>query len=242
MTWSTRELADLTGTTVNTIRHYHHVGLLEEPERRDNGYKQYRVRHLISLVRTRRLVEIGIPLAQIAEIDVTCSDALRELDEELRAGIDRLVRVRDEVAAIAREHAPLDTPRGFEAVASGLSGPDRSFLQIYASLAARDALPDLLPMISKESAPLRKAFDALPDDADQGARQRIADWITESDANWRAVDGSGAVGGALTEARRELYNPAQHEVIARASTSQRARRLSCRQFEIAEEFLVPTGT
>ena len=41
MAWSTRELAGLAGTTVNTIRHYHRLGLLDEPERRYNGYKQY---------------------------------------------------------------------------------------------------------------------------------------------------------------------------------------------------------
>ncbi|MFD6400130.1 MerR family transcriptional regulator [Nocardia sp. NPDC060249] len=233
MAWSTRELAELTGTTVNTIRHYHRVGLLEEPDRRYNGYKQYRVRHLISLARTRRLVELGIPLARITDIDVTCPDASRELDAELRAAIEHLMRVRDDVAAVAREHAPLDTPRGFEAVARGLSAPDRAFLQVYARLAARDVLPDLLPMISAESAPLRLAFGVLPGNANEVARQRIADRIAASDANWRAVDGSEAVGHALAEARRELYNPAQQEVIARA-TSLRARQLSRCQFEIDE--------
>ncbi|WP_433560110.1 MerR family DNA-binding transcriptional regulator [Pseudonocardia xinjiangensis] len=28
MAWSTRELADLAGTTVRAVRHYHDVGLL----------------------------------------------------------------------------------------------------------------------------------------------------------------------------------------------------------------------
>ncbi|MGW3892293.1 MerR family DNA-binding transcriptional regulator [Micromonospora chokoriensis] len=32
------ELAELAGTTVNAIRHYHRVGLLEELTRRYNGY------------------------------------------------------------------------------------------------------------------------------------------------------------------------------------------------------------
>jgi hypothetical protein len=42
--WSTSELAKLAGTTVNTIRHYHRSGVLEEPDRRRNGYKQYECR------------------------------------------------------------------------------------------------------------------------------------------------------------------------------------------------------
>lgn len=66
MPWSTRQLAELADTTVNTLRHYHRLGLLDEPERRYNGYKQYEVRHLVSLLRIRRLAELGVPLSQIA--------------------------------------------------------------------------------------------------------------------------------------------------------------------------------
>jgi hypothetical protein len=31
MAWSTRELAELAGTTLRAVRHYHEVGLLAEP-------------------------------------------------------------------------------------------------------------------------------------------------------------------------------------------------------------------
>ena len=68
MAWSTRELANLVGTTVNTIRHYHRLGLLDVPEREYNGYKQYEVRHLVRLLRIRRLVSLGVPLSQIGEV------------------------------------------------------------------------------------------------------------------------------------------------------------------------------
>src|ERR687892_734354 len=47
MAWSTREIAELAGTSLRAVRHYHEVGLLEEPARRANGYKQYGVAHLI---------------------------------------------------------------------------------------------------------------------------------------------------------------------------------------------------
>ncbi|WP_328818295.1 helix-turn-helix domain-containing protein [Nonomuraea cypriaca] len=88
MAWSTRELAELAGTTVNTIRHYHRLGLLDEPERRYNGYKQYGVQDLVRLLRLRRLVELGMPLAQIGEVGAggdSTPDALRQLDTELAA-------------------------------------------------------------------------------------------------------------------------------------------------------------
>ena len=35
------ELANLVGVTVRTVRHYHRLGLLPEPERRGNGYRSY---------------------------------------------------------------------------------------------------------------------------------------------------------------------------------------------------------
>lgn len=219
MTWSTRELADLAGTTINTVRHYHSLGLLEEPDRRYNGYKQYRVRHLVSLIRMRRLVELGVPLAQITELDAAAPEALRELDHELRAGIDRLTRVRADVAALARAKAPLDTPRGFEPLTAELSFADRSLIQICARLRDRDALARLAEMIDRESDATRRAFDALGDDTAEEAQDLLAAQIAASRTNWRAVTAAGALGRALADARRELYNPAQRRVIARASAS-----------------------
>jgi DNA-binding transcriptional MerR regulator len=38
--WSTRQVAELAGTTVKAVRHYHKVGLLNEPERGANGLSQ----------------------------------------------------------------------------------------------------------------------------------------------------------------------------------------------------------
>ena len=67
MAWSTREIAELAGTTVNTVRHYHQVGLLEQPDRMSNGYKQYQVRHLVRLLKIRRLRDLDVPLDQIDE-------------------------------------------------------------------------------------------------------------------------------------------------------------------------------
>ncbi|MBB4789625.1 MerR family transcriptional regulator [Streptomyces nodosus] len=47
MGWSTREVAQLAGTTLRAVRHYHEVGLLDLPERQPNGYKKYRTEHLV---------------------------------------------------------------------------------------------------------------------------------------------------------------------------------------------------
>ncbi|MBL7260850.1 MerR family DNA-binding transcriptional regulator [Paractinoplanes lichenicola] len=39
--WSTRELAEIAGTTQKAIRYYHRVGLLTEPDRTTGGYRKY---------------------------------------------------------------------------------------------------------------------------------------------------------------------------------------------------------
>lgn len=60
------ELAELATTTPRAIRHYHHLGLLPEPERDESGYRRYGPQHLIRLVRIRRLRGVGMPLEQVA--------------------------------------------------------------------------------------------------------------------------------------------------------------------------------
>ncbi|UEJ81524.1 MerR family transcriptional regulator [Brachybacterium halotolerans subsp. kimchii] len=194
MPWSTRQLADLAGTTVNTVRHYHQAGLLPEPERRSNGYKQYTVPHLVRLLRIRRLVDLGVPLARIDSIDDPAQDAggtsgdgevgddgessvsttLRELDEELQSRISQLEEARTQIAALLAGGAPAHTPPGFESVSAGMSEADRSLIQIYAELYRPEALADVRSMVEASDETSRR-FDELPSDADEASRQRLAE-------------------------------------------------------------------
>lgn len=36
-----KDVARLSGVTVRALRHYHQMGILPEPPRRDNGYREY---------------------------------------------------------------------------------------------------------------------------------------------------------------------------------------------------------
>lgn len=102
MPWSTRELAELAQTTVNTIRHYHHLGILDEPERDTHGHKRYNLRHLRRLLMVRRLVALGVPLAKIGDDGMDgqgIREELRRLDAELVASIQRLQSIRLDIAA-----------------------------------------------------------------------------------------------------------------------------------------------
>lgn len=75
------ELAGAVGVTTRTVRHYHHLGLLPEPERLSNGYRNYTLRHAVVLARIRRLTELGLGLAEVR--DVLADEAGRDLVEVL---------------------------------------------------------------------------------------------------------------------------------------------------------------
>ncbi len=233
MAWSTRELAELAGTTVNTIRHYHRLGLLGEPERRYNGYKQYGVPDLVRLLRIRRLADLGVPLSQIGEVGEggeSASQTLRELDAELAASIERLQQARADIATILRAEAPADAPAGFVSVAAHLSDSDSSMVHIYGQLYDEEAMNDLRRMveIDADAQALGKEVDSLSADADETSRQRLAErlaptlaqnlvdypWLMDPAAHLSKSE--RVTKQTFFEAVAELYNPAQLDVFARA--------------------------
>ncbi|MBL0885262.1 helix-turn-helix domain-containing protein [Myceligenerans indicum] len=232
MPWSTRELAELAGTTVNTVRHYHRVGLLDEPERRSNGYKQYGVGHLVSLLRIRRLVDLGVPLSGIGDVNAGSDhtpDALRDLDAELQVSIERLTKAREEIAAILRERSPAHAPTGFASVASRLSGADSSMIHIYTQLYDQEALADVRKMAEADSGGLSAEIDELPADADEQTRRDLAERLVSTlrqkliDYPWLADPAAHLSKSRLVtaqtfaQAMADLYNPAQLDVLVRAS-------------------------
>ncbi|MFJ2745969.1 MerR family transcriptional regulator [Streptomyces sp. NPDC087440] len=94
------EVAALVGVTPRAVRHYHHVGLLPEPVRRPNGYREYGLRDAVVLARIRRLTELGLGLDEVR--DVVRDDAGRELVEVL-GELD---------ADLARQEAQIRARRG----------------------------------------------------------------------------------------------------------------------------------
>lgn len=232
MAWSTRELAELTGTTVNTVRHYHRLGLLPEPERRVNNYKQYGVPELVQLLRIRRLVDIGVPLAQISTMSEgaeSTPEALQAVDQQLAERIAQLEQARADIAAIMASNARPDGPRGFEAVGSRLSEADSSILHIYTQLYDEDALADLRAMVEADADTVDAAYNALAPDADEESRaplvealgvvlaQHLVDYPWLHDPAAHLQKGAPVMQATFVEAIVELYNPAQIDVMARAS-------------------------
>jgi DNA-binding transcriptional MerR regulator len=229
--WSTRQVAELAGTTVKAVRYYHRIGLLDVPERTANGYKQYEVPHLVRLLQIKRLSDLGVPLSDVAAMeraDEAPDEAIRVLDAELEATVDRLNRVRAELAVILRHRAPAYVPPAFAPVSRDLSDRQRSLLMVYSSVLSEEALEEFRARIS-EGDETEDEFEALPPDADDAAVERLAArmWPVVlrarensphlADMAAAAPQDTKRAERTMAEAIVQLYNPAQLRVLKRLS-------------------------
>jgi len=99
------QLAAYAGVTVRTVRHYHQIGLLPEPERDTSGYRRYGATTVVSLIKIRTLADAGVPLSQIARMlkadAPTFATAVQHIDARLRDEIQRLETSRTQIAQLA---------------------------------------------------------------------------------------------------------------------------------------------
>ncbi|MFJ9036114.1 MerR family transcriptional regulator [Streptomyces sp. NPDC102406] len=193
------ELAATVGVTPRAIRHYHHLGLLPEPERLGNGYRAYGLRHAVELARIRRLTELGLGLGEVR--DVLADDAGRELAEvlaELDADLarqeaairERRARLRELLARAERgllpaegtvspELADLLAQSGGLGAESPMAAKDREMLALIDTTAPPEAraqlMAALLPTVTEPGAldaarDVYARFDALADAAPDDPR------------------------------------------------------------------------
>ncbi|WP_440072170.1 helix-turn-helix domain-containing protein [Streptosporangium sp. OZ121] len=232
MTWSTREIAELSGSTVKTVRYYHEIGLLDEPDREPNGYKRYEVRHLTRLLQIKRLTGLGVPLAQVAAMGTDPdgrASVFRTIDAELEATVERLQKIRQELAMLSRPGASPDVPAGFGGVAEHLRDNDRALIMIYAQLFSDESMDAVRQTLEARPNPaLDEEFRDLPEDADEATRQALAERIApfvagsatdhsvtlepKASTSRQAEAARSAVGHAI----QALYNRAQVDVLRRA--------------------------
>ncbi len=115
------ELADRTGLSIRTVRHYDDVGLLHPTGRTEGGFRLYSDDDLHRLLVIRRMKPLGYSLEQMAELlgildgletaDGIERDRLQaQLDayvvdtEERRAKLTRNLEWADEFLGILRRH------------------------------------------------------------------------------------------------------------------------------------------
>lgn len=112
------ELAQLVGVSTKTVRHYHKVGLLLEPERTDSGYRLYTHEYVQRLRLIRQMREIGLSLPQIrfaldksddeTGLQETLQDLLEGIEEQIHELSERRNRILQLLIQPALRHEDLN--------------------------------------------------------------------------------------------------------------------------------------
>ncbi|HWR86083.1 MAG TPA: MerR family transcriptional regulator [Rhodoglobus sp.] len=230
------ELARLAGVTVRALRHYHQVGVLDEPPRSANGYRRYDVHHLIRVLRIKRLGELGIALERMPALLAAPDDgaeALDSLDAELAAQIERLTRQRQTIARLRAEGSAPDLPPDLARFLTDdygsptLARIDREITVLLAHLAAPEAVERLAgvyaALYEQQAMPALQQFGARFEALDAEAGQAEIDALVDDFVRIllplipHLVDEDGpdlsAAAHLIDEYQRGMLNPAQQRAL-----------------------------
>lgn len=194
------ELARLAGVTVRSLRHWHQIGVLPEPARSSNGYRDYDAVDLVRVLRIRRLASLGMPLERMGSVldrGDSSGGLLDDLDAEISAQIARLTRQRELIARMRDAGASPDVPPELAPVvsafvAAGLSPEmarfDRDQAVLLAHLAGEEGMPQLVrvyehlavPARARAAADLMNRFGAIDDATDAAVVEGIVDELVDA--------------------------------------------------------------
>lgn len=237
------ELAALAGVTVRALRHYHQLGILDEPVRSANGYRTYTVHHLVRVLRIKRLSSLGFPLHGLAPLldddPADGAEMLDRLDAETAAEIDRLVARRDMIAQLKRWNAAPDLPDALAPYAavfaasvanSTLGRFDREQAILISHLAGAEGAEAVSAVYARFSEPdaleasiaLTRRLESLEADAAESEITALVDDVVTAFAplveelrdDAAEPDLAQAV-SLVTEYANDVLNPAQQRVIER---------------------------
>lgn len=224
-----KELAEITGTTVRAIRHYLQLGLLEEPPRDSNGYRRFNVAYVVQVLRIKLLAESGASLKHISQIigsegviteaDIDAIDAeLAQKEEQLRAQRRALKTLKDSNLVESRlsKTAQFDADVGLM-IAGSNELPDQTKLEIQAVLNN--------PEIQRHSAELMDTFEALEHQAE----------ISNEDAD--AIAHKAAQFYSLLASHVHKVSPVPGNALPDLVEELRQQRLSPAQSIVWEKFL-----
>ena len=233
------DVAQLAGVSTRTVRHYHAIGLLPEPDRRANGYREYSVVDASRLLRVRHLVGVGLSLEKIAGLlDPSHSSIATELDhletvlrEQIAAlskQVESVVALRGSVLPeapakydsrddVVRRALEDGTIRRFEAdVSLLLAAADPAMhTRLGATMDALSADPELSRRLATVTADLFTVGPTTSEDA----RDRIASEISAvvSDAGL-PNDFGRANEDLISQYRAAAFTTSQLDVLARLTT------------------------
>lgn len=176
------ELAQLAGVSVRTLRYYHQIGVLPEPDRLSNGYRNYTADHVVTVLRIIQLTESGLSLEQagaaISDVGSGSTDeALDQVDRALAAQIEILAEKRARLAQARAEGRV-----GLSRIAAALSVEPADIptaivaAHLYRDDPQMEAIADALmePARRAELVSLQQRFDAIDDDTTEAELADLA--------------------------------------------------------------------
>ncbi|SEB60331.1 DNA-binding transcriptional regulator, MerR family [Nocardioides exalbidus] len=220
-----KEVAELAGVSVRTLRHYHQVGVLPEPGRGTNGYRTYELSHVARLLRIRTLAELGVPLERMAALlddpaDTASADLLADLETQLRERIAHLEGQLRRVSELRTSRARPDlTPALAEFLAavggveeSGLADLEHDASVLLARLYEAGGTPEDLHELAAVLNDVRSRgeyddfaarFEALPADASEADVRGVADAFIAAFGPMLTQHADTAMGGRLRQLREQ---------------------------------------
>ncbi|WP_327256484.1 MerR family transcriptional regulator [Streptomyces sp. NBC_01244] len=144
------QAAAFVGVTIKTVRHYHRLGLVAEPERDGSGYRRYVSADLLRLVQVRTLAGAGVPLAEIGELldadPERFAAALDDVHRRLTEQVEDLLARRDTLHRLAHGDRALLPDRAcavLDRLAALGFDPDYVATQREALVLARALVPEV---------------------------------------------------------------------------------------------------
>jgi len=105
------QVARQAGVGVETIRFYEREGIIDEPPRRDSGYRQYSQDVVKRILFIKRAKELGFSLKETQELltlrvdpESTCADVKRQTDAKIvdvERKIEDLLRMKQALVKVA---------------------------------------------------------------------------------------------------------------------------------------------
>ncbi|MFT4109668.1 MerR family transcriptional regulator, partial [Propionicimonas sp.] len=156
-TWRIGEVAERTGLTRRTLRHYDDLGLLVPAERSGADYRRYDEADLLRLLQIQNLKALGLSLAEIAD---ALADPALDAGATLRSHLDHLeqrIVAEQTLATRLRRLASASAPSWedvLDAIAATrqLAHPDPA-VRLRAALDGTGPVPELLAALTSESDP-----------------------------------------------------------------------------------------
>ena len=158
------EIAELTGTTVRTVRYYHSLGLLPIPGEH-GGWRDYDLSHVARLSRIRWLVQAGVSLETIKRI----------LDEPEATGIERIDDAPASEARSAAGSVVEDLAGALAAVEDHLAEVTRQKNMLAGLLERARTGSAVSPMSPRMAAFFDRLEQAAPDKATRSAVRKERD-------------------------------------------------------------------